>query len=296
MCEIEEDSEPVPLFCHRVIVWTKNRNWRGPGLLDDNASVPVHEGGVAERFFYHSFPRPRQGLSEEDNCEKGLRILRSMADIGLLLTPETLEFREFLEDGTLGPKVVAAQRRACFTELAPSELRRHSLEFGPFALELDVMSLRELGAMPVWPSGSRSLSCPPGTAARSFASSRDRSAAESVSSKLSWARRSIKKFSPRRHPVFLSSESCRPLHASFQVPNAPSTSAFLTRGLVRPARQFLAMPERFATRLGLGRFPAAISFQGRGHGFESPGLRDPLRDPRRGNNRSLFPHLSAGEW
>lgn len=42
------------------------------------------------------------------------------------------------------------QRRASFTELTPQELARHSEEFGHFALEFDIDTLKRLGAMPVF--------------------------------------------------------------------------------------------------------------------------------------------------
>jgi hypothetical protein len=42
------------------------------------------------------------------------------------------------------------QRRVCFTELAPSALRAHSLQFGQFALEFETAVVRKLGGIPVF--------------------------------------------------------------------------------------------------------------------------------------------------
>jgi hypothetical protein len=42
------------------------------------------------------------------------------------------------------------QKRACFTELAPSGLKEHSKLFEPFAIELTVENLRLLGGIPVF--------------------------------------------------------------------------------------------------------------------------------------------------
>ncbi len=104
---------------------------------------------LAQRFFYHSFPR--RGRDTESVNEKGLQILASMAQSGLLLTPENpREWRETLMDGTKGAPVVLLQKRVCFTELAEQELARHSNSFGPFAIEFSIENLRVLGAIPAF--------------------------------------------------------------------------------------------------------------------------------------------------
>ena len=99
------------------------------------------------RYFYHSFPRTAAPAEAE---VKGLKILRSIATSGLLFTPERIEWREFLQGGQQGPPIEIFQKRACFTELAPSELEAHSKKFGAFALEFEIENLRLLGATPVF--------------------------------------------------------------------------------------------------------------------------------------------------
>lgn len=97
-------------------------------------------------YLYHSFPRRSGG----DPYSRGLSILKEIVDHGLLLTPEKVVFREMLENGTLGRETWLLQKRICFTELAPEELRAHAGTFGAFALEWEVKSLRCLGAIPVF--------------------------------------------------------------------------------------------------------------------------------------------------
>ena len=99
-----------------------------------------------ERFFYHSFPRPRRAVANQ--IEKGLKILHSLCRNGLLLVPERVSWTD--PTGTRpGDKVHAFQRRISFTELAPCELREHAQTFGPFALEYRIDDLRRLGVLPV---------------------------------------------------------------------------------------------------------------------------------------------------
>ena len=102
-----------------------------------------------ERFFYHSFPR-RRGIDESGEVEKGLAILRLMKEMGLLLTPEIIEWPEVRPDGSLSEPWYVAQKRCCFTELSPVDLPQHAEVFGHFAIEFDIQVLRSLGAMPVF--------------------------------------------------------------------------------------------------------------------------------------------------
>ena len=104
--------------------------------------------GPPERYFYHSFPRRSNG--EQDEIERGLRILMSMVKSGLLLTPEHDYWQESLSDGTLSDKKPIIQIRACFTELEESKLGDHSEYFGHFALEFAEPTFRQLGAIPVF--------------------------------------------------------------------------------------------------------------------------------------------------
>lgn len=101
------------------------------------------------RYFYHSFPR-RQRESPSEDLEKGLQVLTSICTSGFLLTPEITEWREPLDDGSLGKPWKVIQKRCCFTELAPGELAEHSKHFGRFSIEFDVQTFRQLGGIPVF--------------------------------------------------------------------------------------------------------------------------------------------------
>jgi hypothetical protein len=99
-----------------------------------------------ERYFYHSFPRRRRA----EGPAHGLAILELIRDFGLLMTPEVAEWQYSHADGT-PPRVQSmVQHRISFTELAPTQLARHAREFGPFSLEFDIETLKELGAIPVF--------------------------------------------------------------------------------------------------------------------------------------------------
>lgn len=108
-----------------------------------------------ERFFYHSFPRPRNGV---DSLEQGKRILELIADHGLVLAPEKIEFRESLQNGSKSDPISIFQKRMCFTELSPKELIQHVDAFGPISLEWNLAKLRSMGAVPVF---YVSLNAPP---------------------------------------------------------------------------------------------------------------------------------------
>lgn len=105
-------------------------------------------GRPPEHYVYHSFPRRRSG--HEDEIDSGLQILRSIVKSGLLLTPEKTVWQEPISSGGLSESVPLFQKRACFTDLAPSELKEHSNSFGRFSLEFEFQVLRQLGAIPVF--------------------------------------------------------------------------------------------------------------------------------------------------
>src|SRR5579862_9189077 len=105
-------------------------------------------GGVPERYFYHSFPR--RGRNGPAEVQRGLDILTLIRDFGLVLTPEVTSWEYPHADGTPPRKMQMVQRRACFTELAPSALDQHAAEFGHFALEFEIDVLKNLGALPVF--------------------------------------------------------------------------------------------------------------------------------------------------
>lgn len=103
---------------------------------------------TSDRHFFHSFPRPRAGETEAQIAAKGLAILQTVKDVGLILAPETVTWRVPLIDDT-ERTIEYEQTRICFTELSYEELPTHSKRFGPFALEFDISKLREIGALPV---------------------------------------------------------------------------------------------------------------------------------------------------
>ncbi|WP_031597347.1 abortive infection system antitoxin AbiGi family protein [Ferrovum myxofaciens] len=103
---------------------------------------------MQERFFYHSFPR--RGSSTKEEAEKGCKILAAIRDFGLLLTPETIEWKQ-PSVGNAQPRIFPLlQKRVCFTELSPSEISEHAEKFGHFALEFEIDTVRRLGAAPVF--------------------------------------------------------------------------------------------------------------------------------------------------
>jgi hypothetical protein len=101
---------------------------------------------TATRYFYHSFPHPRKG---EDAQLKGLKILECMANVGLVLAPELVEWKQPLTDATERIHT-SIQQRISFTEISPRRLKSHAKKFGPFALEFEINDLRRLGAVPVF--------------------------------------------------------------------------------------------------------------------------------------------------
>ena len=101
-----------------------------------------------QRYFYHSFPRPRKCESYGETVQRGWAILQSLSRLGLILAPEIVEWETLGSDGSPSPTQFL-QRRICFTELSTKELGEHSKSFGPFALEFDIMALRRAGALPV---------------------------------------------------------------------------------------------------------------------------------------------------
>jgi len=103
---------------------------------------------IPKRYFYHSFPRRMRASANE--LVNGLAILELIRDFGLLLTPEIARWEYPHADGTSPRSAAMIQRRVSFTELSPSELAPHSEEFGHFALEFEINTLKLLGAMPVF--------------------------------------------------------------------------------------------------------------------------------------------------
>ncbi|MGO8869716.1 MAG: hypothetical protein ACLQME_24780 [Alphaproteobacteria bacterium] len=118
--------------------------------------VGTAEATEPEHYFYHSFPRPRKSRTNE----KGLKILESITDFGLVLAPEVTRWEYPHASGAPPRKMEMVQRRVCFTELAPKDLPKHAEEFGPFALEFDIDALKAQNALPVFyiPKGTPAVS------------------------------------------------------------------------------------------------------------------------------------------
>lgn len=102
-----------------------------------------------KRYFYHSFPR-RCIDNTTQTFEKGLKILESIIEEGLILAPEIINFKEPLSDGSFSEPWSNIQKRCCFTELSEAELPKHQEVFGQFALEFEIPTLRYLGAIPIF--------------------------------------------------------------------------------------------------------------------------------------------------
>ncbi len=103
-----------------------------------------------KRYFYHSFPRPHANETRDETVGRGLAILQSMAQLGLILAPEIVEWHA-PAGGSLGSPspIRLLQQRICFTELSRPEVDEHSRRFGSFALEFEIETLRRIGALPV---------------------------------------------------------------------------------------------------------------------------------------------------
>ncbi len=93
------------------------------------------------RYFYHSFPR------RNHTQDRGIRVLNSIIQYGLLLTPELVQAA--LPNDPENPFCIF-QQRISFTELAPSELQQHAETFGAFAIEFEIEKLLQIGALPVF--------------------------------------------------------------------------------------------------------------------------------------------------
>jgi hypothetical protein len=99
--------------------------------------------------FFHSFPR-FSFTDPEEEITRGLQVLESMFEIGLLVTPELLYFPMAEQDGELqSAGTYVFQRRSCFTYLRRNEILKHSSVFGAYAIEFSINGLREAGAFPV---------------------------------------------------------------------------------------------------------------------------------------------------
>lgn len=106
--------------------------------------------------YYHSFPRRfcsnSYSYGNEFQIQKGLEIFESILTYGVLLVPEIVEFDGELdtETGNTTSELLALQRRFCLTHLNEEQLTSHASSFGGFHLEFSEISIRKLGAIPVF--------------------------------------------------------------------------------------------------------------------------------------------------
>jgi len=103
---------------------------------------------ATEKYFYHSFPRVRSGDSDDHVIKVGLKILKLIQQLGLVLAPEIVVWKQSLENGQNRTTAVR-QCRICFTELSRDQVEEHGKQFGPFSVEFRIDVLRQLGALPV---------------------------------------------------------------------------------------------------------------------------------------------------
>jgi hypothetical protein len=97
--------------------------------------------------FFHCFSRRTLDAA---GCENELFILGCILKWGLLLVPETIILPgEQFDQGRQGMPIQYIQRRLSLTLLTEQELRGHRQKFGKFAVEFDLLSGRQLGAVPV---------------------------------------------------------------------------------------------------------------------------------------------------
>jgi hypothetical protein len=115
----------------------------------DHMTSDISNAVEPERFFYHSFPRRGRSDTTAEN-PKGLKILELIRDFGLLLTPEITSWQYPHANQTPPRNMQMVQRRVSFTELSSKQLPEHAKEFGHFALEFEIDTLKDLGAIPVF--------------------------------------------------------------------------------------------------------------------------------------------------
>jgi hypothetical protein len=102
----------------------------------------------SDRFFFHTFPRPKKDETGQATLNRAVEILKFMAEGGLILAPEVVTWQIPIQGGGV-QQLKVLQQRACFTELALNELGAHAATFGPITLSFDINALREAGLTPV---------------------------------------------------------------------------------------------------------------------------------------------------
>src|SRR5260370_27379241 len=103
---------------------------------------------LTDRYFFHTFPRPKQNEAPEAALDRAVEILRFMKEAGLVLAPEIVTWEIGVAGGGVD-RLQVLQQRACFTELAIGELRGHAATFGPISVAFNIDQLRGAGLTPV---------------------------------------------------------------------------------------------------------------------------------------------------
>lgn len=111
-------------------------------------TIITDENRINNTFLYHSFPRWRK--NGEENIAKGLKILKSIVENGLLLNCETKKWMERLQNGQLSSPINLMSISCSFTLLEEYELINHCNKFGNFSLEFEIQTMRKLGAIPIF--------------------------------------------------------------------------------------------------------------------------------------------------
>jgi hypothetical protein len=138
-CEMSSSKSATEHLAYRL--WESRGRPIGDAERDwFEAQRLVHDVAVE---YAHSTPEFYHCFTRKGGSEEALRTLRLMLDIGILLTPERIEF---------GDERCFTQVRLSLGLLRDHELCSHADKFGCFALRLapylDVAA--KLGAMPVW--------------------------------------------------------------------------------------------------------------------------------------------------
>src|SRR5260370_19517816 len=93
----------------------------------------VIDANGGRRVLYHSFPR-FSSYAPHQEINKGVEVIKSVIDIGLILSPETLYFPSCEADANSADQdgSYAFQKRICFTYVREAELVNHCALFGAF--------------------------------------------------------------------------------------------------------------------------------------------------------------------
>ena len=118
-------------------------------MMEPDSTIGKCETRMVDRYFFHSFPRPKDTETTNQTFERGLKILSFMKNAGVVLAPEIVEWKDVPAITGNAEYLSLLQRRVSFTELSLNELPLHSKQFGPIAIAFNIGRLRGAGALPV---------------------------------------------------------------------------------------------------------------------------------------------------